>query len=78
MVSPHIELASTVPECNLRSEAKMFFFSFLSFFFLQREGVWVTCHLGLLVTCRAERMAFVLACRFAEHLFPWHFCLDWS
>ena len=70
MVSPHIELASTVPECNLRSEAKMFFFSFSFLFFCRGEG-W-----GLLVTCWAERMAFVLVCRFAEHLCPWHFCFD--
>ena len=68
MVSPHIELASTVPECNLRSEAKMFVF----FFFGSGKG-W-----GLLVTCWVERMAFVLVCRFAEHLCPWHFCFDWS
>ena len=51
MVSPHIELASTVLECNLRSEAKMFFFSFSFLFFCSGEG-W-----GLLVTCWAERMA---------------------
>ena len=45
MVSPHIELASTVPEYNLRSEAKMFFFSFFFPFFLQQGGMGVTCHL---------------------------------
>ena len=71
MVNPHIELAPTVPEFNLRSEAKMFFF--LSFFFLFATGKGV----GSLVTCWAERMAFVLVCRFAEHLCPWHFCFDW-
>ena len=38
MVSPHIELALTVPECNLRSEAKMCFFLFLSFFFSAGRG----------------------------------------
>ena len=44
MVSPHIELASTVPECNLRSEAKMFFFSFFfSFFFAAgRDGGYLS------------------------------------
>lgn len=38
MVSPHIELASTVLECNLRSEAKMFFFSFSFLFFAEGRG----------------------------------------
>ena len=72
MVSPHIKLVSTVPEGNLRSEAKMcFVFLFLSFFF--SGNGW-----GLLVTFLADRMAFVLVCRFAEHLCPWHFCFDWS
>lgn len=38
MVSPHIELASTVLECNLISEAKMFFFSFSFLFFAAGRG----------------------------------------
>ena len=51
MVSPHIELASTVPECNLRSEAKMFFFFFFLFFFAAGRDVGylslgATCHLS--------------------------------
>ena len=73
MVSPHIELASTVPACILRSEAKMFFFFFFFLFFAAGRGGGL-----ILVTCWAEGMAFVLVCRFAEHLSPWHFCFDWS
>lgn len=38
MVSPHIKLVSTVPEGNLRSEAKMCFFSFSFFFFSAGMG----------------------------------------
>ena len=39
MVSPHIELVSTIPEGNLRSEAKMcFFFFFFLFFFSAGMG----------------------------------------
>ena len=74
MISPHIELAPTVPKCNLRSEAKFFFLFLSSFFFCSGKG-WGS--LVTVVTCWAERMAFVLVCHFTEHLCPWQFCFGW-
>ena len=67
MVSPHIELASTVLECNLRSEAKMFFFSFSFLFFAVGRGGGYLSLVGLrewlcagLSFCRASvSMAFL-------------------
>ena len=77
MVSPHIELASTVPECNLRSEAKMSFFSCSLFFAAVRGGVylslvglreWLLCWFFVLQSICVHGIFFLLVLIFFDGL----------